>query len=107
MWRSTWMRAAAGVGLALTAAVLFAHPAGPAAWLAAAWASAAALGCAGLAYRRGREAAELAGRLADVAGSSGIRRAFRYGEELYRELFEHNPAAVYRTTVDGHLLDCN
>jgi diguanylate cyclase (GGDEF)-like protein/PAS domain S-box-containing protein len=102
-----WMGASAGVGLALTMAVLFARPAGRAVWLAAAWASAAAFGCAGLARSRGREAAELAGRLADAAESSGIRRAFRYGEELYRELFEHNPAAVYRSTVDGHLLDCN
>jgi diguanylate cyclase (GGDEF)-like protein/PAS domain S-box-containing protein len=101
------MGASAGIGLALTAAVLFARPDGLAAWLAAAWASAAALGCAGLAWSRGREAAELAGRLADATETSRIRRAFRYGEELYRELFEHNPAAVYRTTVDGHLLDCN
>src|SRR5687768_14385207 len=98
MWRSTsgvrrWMGAFAGVGLALTAAVLFARPAGLDVWLAAAWASAAALGCAGLAWSRGREAAELADRLADTTENSRIRRAFRSGEELYRELFEHNPAA--------------
>lgn len=102
-----WMAASIGVGLALTAIVLFMDPAGLAAWLVAAWASAAALGCAGLARSRGREAAELAGRLAERAENSRIRRAFRYGEELYRELFEHNPSAVYRSTVDGHLLDCN
>jgi len=102
-----WMGASAGVGLVLTAVVLLARPAGPAGWLVAAWAAAAALGGAGLARSRGREAAALAQRLADAADRSKVRRAFRYGEELYRELFEHNPAAVYRTTVDGHLLDCN
>ena len=69
----------------------------------AAWASAAALGCAGLARSRGRQVASLK----ETVDRSGIRRAFRYGEELYRELFDHNPAAVYRSTVDGHLLDCN
>lgn len=102
-----WMGASAAVGLALTAALLFARPAGPAGWIAAAWMCAAALGCAGLARSRGREAAALAARLAEAADRSRVRRAFRYGEELYRELFEHNPAAVYRTTVDGHILDCN
>ena len=105
MWRSA--SAFAGVGLVLTAAVLFTRPDGLVAWLIASWASAAALGCAGLARSRGREAAELAGRIADASENSRIRRSFRYGEELYRELFEHNPAAVYRSTVDGHLLDCN
>jgi diguanylate cyclase (GGDEF)-like protein/PAS domain S-box-containing protein len=107
-----WAGAAAGVGLALTAALLAFRGyfpgggAGLAAWLAAALATAAALGCAGLARSRGREAAELAKRLA-AADRSGMRRAFRYGEELYRELFDHNPAAVYRSTIDGLLLDCN
>src|SRR5262245_9909630 len=105
VWR--WMGASAAVGLALTAAVLFSRPLRSTAWLAAAWSSAAALGCAGLARSRGREAAALADRLAGAAEISRIRRAFRYGEELYRELFEHNPAAVYRSTIDGHLLDCN
>lgn len=112
MWRFTsgvrrWMGASIGAGLALTAAVLFMKPSGLAVWLVAAWASAAALGCAGLAHGLGREAAELAARLAERTENSRVRRAFRYGEELYRELFEHNPTAVYRSTVDGHLLDCN
>lgn len=102
-----WIGAFLGVGLALTAAVLVSKPAGPAGWLAASWAFAAAVGCAGLARGRGREAAELSDRLAGAAEISRIRRVFRYGEELYRELFEHNPAAVYRSTLDGHLLDCN
>ena len=28
-------------------------------------------------------------------------------EERYRTLFERNPAGMYRSTVDGRLLDCN
>ena len=102
-----WIGASIGAGLALTLVVFLAHPTGLAGWFAAAWSFAVALGCAGLARSRGWEVAKLAGRLANVTDNSRVRRVFRYGEELYRELFEHNPAAVYRTTVDGHLLDCN
>ncbi|HET9227566.1 MAG TPA: PAS domain S-box protein, partial [Thermoanaerobaculia bacterium] len=101
-----WVGASAGAGLVLTVTVLFAAPAGTAGlagWIVAAWALAAALGCAGLARSRGRQVASLK----ETVDRSGTRRAFRYGEELYRELFDHNPAAVYRSTVDGHLLDCN
>jgi diguanylate cyclase (GGDEF)-like protein/PAS domain S-box-containing protein len=102
-----WIGVSIGAGLALTATVLVLNPKGLAGWLAASWAFASALGYAGLARSRGREAAELSDRLAGLAGNSRARRVFRYGEELYRELFEHNPAAVYRSTIDGHLLDCN
>jgi diguanylate cyclase (GGDEF)-like protein/PAS domain S-box-containing protein len=42
-----------------------------------------------------------------LEASGRRRRELRDGEELYRELFDHNPAAVYRSTVDGRLLDCN
>jgi diguanylate cyclase (GGDEF)-like protein/PAS domain S-box-containing protein len=28
-------------------------------------------------------------------------------EERYRQLFERNPAGMYRSTIDGRLLDCN
>ncbi|HEX3130019.1 MAG TPA: diguanylate cyclase [Thermoanaerobaculia bacterium] len=34
-------------------------------------------------------------------------RDLRHGEELYRGLFDHNPAAVYRSSLDGRILDCN
>lgn len=34
-------------------------------------------------------------------------RELRHGEELYRGLFDHNPAAVYRSSLDGRVLDCN
>lgn len=98
-----FLGASVGVGLALTGAVLLTRPAAPAGWIAAAWATAAALGCAGLARSRGRQMAAVR----EAADNSRMRRAFRYGEELYRELFDHNPTAVCRSTVDGHLLDCN
>jgi diguanylate cyclase (GGDEF)-like protein/PAS domain S-box-containing protein len=40
-------------------------------------------------------------------GPGRSRRELRHGEELYRGLFEHNPAAVYRSTLEGRILDCN
>lgn len=36
-----------------------------------------------------------------------VGRELRHGEELYRGLFDHNPAAVYRSSLDGRILDCN
>jgi diguanylate cyclase (GGDEF)-like protein/PAS domain S-box-containing protein len=52
--------------------------------------------------RARRRAAEAYGRVleAEVA-----ERAL--AEERYRLLFERNPAGMYRSTIDGRLLDCN
>jgi len=34
-------------------------------------------------------------------------RELQVSEMRYRQLFERSVAGVYRTTVDGHVLDCN
>jgi diguanylate cyclase (GGDEF)-like protein/PAS domain S-box-containing protein len=62
----------------------------------------------GLARHRGL-AAEAAERRLEAATAERDRaeQALRRGEERYRLLFERNPGGVYRSTVDGRLLDCN
>jgi PAS domain S-box-containing protein len=88
---------ALAAGVALSAGVILASRL-PAASLAAglllAWLLAVSVYLLGRARaQRRRLDAELAGRT--------------IAEERYRILFERNPAGVYRSTVDGRLLDCN
>jgi len=79
-----------------------------AAGLLLAWLLALTLHLARLAASRGRVAAEAGRRLdAESAERGRAEEALRRGEERYRLLFERNPGGVYRSTVDGRLLDCN
>lgn len=43
----------------------------------------------------------------DVRARKRAEAALRKSEELYRTLFERNQAGVFRTSVDGRILDCN
>jgi diguanylate cyclase (GGDEF)-like protein/PAS domain S-box-containing protein len=43
----------------------------------------------------------------EIAERARAAEALRREEERYRLLFERNPGGVYRSTVDGQLLDCN
>ncbi|MBU2621640.1 MAG: PAS domain S-box protein [Proteobacteria bacterium] len=47
------------------------------------------------------------GMARDVAGEVLAKRALKKSEKRYRLLFERNLAGVYRTSIDGRLLDCN
>ena len=47
------------------------------------------------------------GMARDVTGEVLAKRALKKSEKKYRQLFERNLAGVYRTTIDGRLLDCN
>ena len=47
------------------------------------------------------------GMARDVTGEVLAKRALKKSEKRYRLLFERNLAGVYRTTIDGRLLDCN
>ncbi|RPH49501.1 MAG: PAS domain-containing sensor histidine kinase [Desulfobacteraceae bacterium] len=43
----------------------------------------------------------------DVTGEILAKRALKKSEKRYRLLFERNLAGVYRTTMDGRIIDCN
>ncbi|HEX7183111.1 MAG TPA: diguanylate cyclase [Thermoanaerobaculia bacterium] len=76
--------------------------------LVAAWLAALAAHLANLARNHRRAAAAARRSLeAEVAERGRVEAALRHGEERYRLLLEHNPGGVYRSTVDGRLLDCN
>ncbi|MGE5413693.1 MAG: EAL domain-containing protein [Syntrophomonadaceae bacterium] len=47
------------------------------------------------------------GTVADVSGRRQIEEALRLSERRYRALFERNLAGVYRSTMEGRILDCN
>ena len=57
--------------------------------------------------RRGRRAARSIGTVTDISGRRQIEEALRVSERRYRALFERNLAGVYRSTIEGRLLDCN
>jgi PAS domain S-box-containing protein len=43
----------------------------------------------------------------DITERKHAEEALQMSEEKYRQLFERNQSGVYRSTVDGKLLDCN
>ena len=45
--------------------------------------------------------------VADISEQTQSEQALRTSEERYRTLFERNLAGVYRSTLEGRLLDCN
>ena len=47
------------------------------------------------------------GMARDVTREILAKRALKKSEKRYRQLFERNMAGVYRTSIDGRLLDCN
>jgi diguanylate cyclase (GGDEF)-like protein/PAS domain S-box-containing protein len=47
------------------------------------------------------------GTVTDISGRRQIEEALRISEKRYRTLFERNLAGVYRSTLDGRILDCN
>ncbi len=55
----------------------------------------------------GGRAARSIGTLTDISGRRQIEEALRVSERRYRALFERNLAGVYRSTIEGRLLDCN
>ena len=55
----------------------------------------------------GGRAARSIGTLTDMTGRRQIEEALRVSERRYRALFERNLAGVYRSTIEGRLLDCN
>jgi len=55
----------------------------------------------------GGRAARCIGTIRDVSGRRQIEEALRVSEKRYRTLFERNLAGVYRSTLEGRILDCN
>ena len=55
----------------------------------------------------GGRAARSIGTVTDITGRRQIEEALRVSERRYRALFERNLAGVYRSTIEGRLLDCN
>ncbi len=47
------------------------------------------------------------GTVTDISGRRQIEEALQVSERRYRALFERNLAGVYRTTIEGRILDCN
>ncbi len=47
------------------------------------------------------------GTITDISSRREIEEALRLSEKRYRALFERNLAGVYRSTMDGRMLDCN
>ena len=47
------------------------------------------------------------GTVTDISRRRQIEEALRLSEKRYRTLFERNLAGVYRSTLDGRILDCN
>jgi diguanylate cyclase (GGDEF)-like protein/PAS domain S-box-containing protein len=77
--------------------------------------SGAVAGIVALGSRKDKEwsedAAGLLRRVGEILGSAFARKrveeALRSSEERYRSLFERNLAGVYRSTLEGRILDCN
>jgi diguanylate cyclase (GGDEF)-like protein/PAS domain S-box-containing protein len=55
----------------------------------------------------GGRGARSIGTIADISGRRQIEDALKVSERRYRALFERNLAGVYRSTLDGRILDCN
>ena len=55
----------------------------------------------------GGRPARCIGTVTDISGRRQIEEALRLSEKRYRTLFERNLAGVYRSTLDGRILDCN
>ncbi len=47
------------------------------------------------------------GTVTDISGRRQIEEALKLSEKRYRTLFERNLAGVYRSTLEGRILDCN
>lgn len=61
----------------------------------------------GKAIRSGKRTSGWVGTLEDISESKSVERITRESERRYRELFENSVAGVFRTTVEGQMLDCN
>jgi len=111
------LRLSLSIALLLTAAtlaawLLFPHDRAvslfPGALLVIGWLAALAQHLGRLAHHRGLAIATARRRLEEAAAARDrAEQALQRGEERYRLLFERNPGGVYRSTVDGRLLDCN
>ncbi|OFV88040.1 MAG: hypothetical protein A2V74_07105 [Acidobacteria bacterium RBG_16_70_10] len=55
----------------------------------------------------GKEIESVVGISRDITVRVRAEQALKASEERYRSLFERNLAGVYRTTLDGRILECN